>query len=294
MSDSTPPNADSLVVALSAQGVADVTLNRPLVRNAYDEHLVGLLHDAFRDLSKTPGVRAIVLQGAGTHFCAGADITWMRRAATFREDENLADAKRIAAMFQQLHSLPLPTIALVQGACLGGGVGLVAACDVVIAGRDAQFGLTEVRIGLTPSVISPYVVAAMGPRQAQRYLLTGERFSAARAHGIGLVHELVDDETGLRQARDQVVAAVLASCPSAVAATKALTARASWSHIDDAVSHKTAAHSAAMRVAADGREGMQAFLERRRPSWFATEHQGAAFGDERSPGMNTSSERERK
>jgi len=215
-----------------------------------------------------PDVRAVVLAGAGRSFSAGADLNWMRRTADYSEVENLADARALAGLMRTLDRLPKPTVALVQGAAYGGGVGLVACCDIAVASTAAVFSLSEVRLGLLPSVISPYVVDAIGPRAARRYFLTAERFDAAEARRLGLVHEVVAPED-LEAAGARVLAALAECGPAAQAASKALVARVARGPIDDAMVEDTARRIAALRATPEGREGVMAFLEKRKPSWRA-------------------------
>ena len=260
------------VLLAASEGVASVTLNREGVRNAYDGDMVQRLLEIFVDLRGRPQIRAVVVQSVGSTFCAGADLTWMQRLASVSTRENLDDAGRIAAMFRALDRLPQATLALVQGPCLGGAVGLVAACDVAIAARAAEFGLTEVRLGLVPSVVAPYVVRAIGTRRARRMILTGDRLGAEDAHRIGLIHELVDEPADLSAARDRMIAAILASSPAAIAASKELIEFVAERAIDDAVLRETAVRAGAARTTPEAEEGMAAFLQQRRPNWFTLEN----------------------
>jgi methylglutaconyl-CoA hydratase len=247
-------------------GVATVTLARPEIHNAFDESLIAQLTDVFVSLDDDPDVRAVVLAGAGKSFCAGADLNWMKRMAAFGDDENLRDANALAAMLRALYGLSKPTIARVHGAAYGGGVGLIAACDVAIAVPDATFALTEAKLGLIPATIGPYVIEAIGARQARRYFLTTERFGAAEALRIGLVHEVVDAGALDRRVRD-IVQAVMAAGPVAQLECKALIRGVAHRPIDADVIAGTAAHIAAVRASPEGREGVAAFLAKRRPAW---------------------------
>jgi methylglutaconyl-CoA hydratase len=211
-------------------------------------------------------VRVVVLTGAGRSFSAGADLNWMRRTATYGEAENLADARALAELMQTLDQLAKPTVARVNGAALGGGTGLVACCDIVVASERAVFGTTEVRLGLIPSVIGPYVLAAVGPRQARRLMLTGERISAAEAARLGLVHEVVADDR-LDAAVDRIAGELLKGGPDAIAAAKALIRDLAGRPISAELIDQTAQRIAALRATPEAREGVGAFLEKRTPGW---------------------------
>lgn len=245
--------------------VARVTLDRPEVRNAFDEILIDALTGAFLSFTEDAETRVVVLEGEGPTFCAGADVEWMRRAGSFSKLENEADAERMAGMLRAIDSCPCPVVAVVQGAAIGGGVGLVAAADVAIAAENAVFSLSEVKLGILPSVISPYVLRAIGARQARRYFLTGERFGAAEARRIGLVHEVVPDAE-LAAARDRIVAALLTSAPEAVGVAKALIADVSGKAPEEALP-VTVRTIAERRASDEAKEGLTAFLEKRAPSW---------------------------
>jgi methylglutaconyl-CoA hydratase len=212
-------------------------------------------------------VRAIVLTGAGKSFSAGADLNWMRRTTTYGEAENLRDANALAALMKALYELPQPTVARVNGAALGGGTGLVACCDVVVAGEDALFGTTEVRLGIMPAVIGPYVIAAIGARQARRLMLTGERITAQDAARIGLVHEVVAADQ-LDAAVERIVGDLLKGGPRASAAAKRLVHDLAGRPIDQELIDETARRIAALRATPEAREGLSAFLEKRRPGWI--------------------------
>lgn len=245
--------------------VARVTLDRPEVRNAFDEILIHALTGAFLSFTEDAETRVVVLEGEGPTFCAGADVEWMRRAGSFSKLENEADAERMAGMLRAIDSCPCPVVAVVQGAAIGGGVGLAAAADVAIAAENAVFSLSEVKLGILPSVISPYVLRAIGARQARRYFLTGERFGAAEARRIGLVHEVVPDAE-LAAARDRIVAALLTSAPEAVGVAKALIADVSGKAPEEALP-VTVRTIAERRASDEAKEGLTAFLEKRAPSW---------------------------
>ena len=248
--------------------VATITLNRPDVHNAFDETLIASLTAAFVSLDDNPDVRVVVLAAAGRSFCAGADLTWMKRMAGFGREENLADAQALATMLRALYALSKPTIARVTGAAYGGGVGLVAACDIALGVPDATFALSEAKLGLIPATIGPYVIEAIGARRARRYFLTAERFGAEEARAMGLLHEVVAREA--LDARIAVLVELLkAAGPAAQLECKALIRGVAHRPIDDDVIAGTAAHIAAVRASPEGREGVAAFLERRRPSWLA-------------------------
>jgi methylglutaconyl-CoA hydratase len=269
---SPPPAASPAAPAYTAlvlthrNEVALVGLNRPQVRNAFDETLIAELTACFAALDADPRVRVVVVYGEGEAFCAGGDLNWMRRMAAFGYEENLADAGALARMYQTLHRLSKPTIACVQGAAFGGGVGLVACCDIAIAATDATFALSEARLGLIPATIGPYVVAAIGARQAHRYFLTAERFTAAEAYRIGLVHELA--QPGELDAKvNEMLGELLVAGPHAQAAAKALIRAVAGRPIDEKVILDTAERIAVARASDEGREGVAAFLTKRSPAW---------------------------
>jgi methylglutaconyl-CoA hydratase len=253
-----------------AEHVATVTLNRPELHNAFDDRLIHELTHALEKIGRDPAVRVVVLRGAGKSFSAGADLNWMKRMASYTEADNMRDAVAMANLMHTLAALPRPTIARVQGAALGGGVGLVACCDIAIAAEEAVFSLSEVRLGLIPSVISPYVMRAIGRRAAHRYFLTAERFSAADALRIGLVHE-VAASSELDRRVSAVIAELMKGGPHALAAAKQLISDVAQARLDDALVAETARRIAAIRVSPEGREGIAAFLEKRKPGWMSGE-----------------------
>jgi methylglutaconyl-CoA hydratase len=257
----------SVLLEASPSGVATVTLNRPELHNAFNDTVVERLGDIFADLAAQDGIRIVLLRANGPSFSAGADLEWMRRAAEYDEERNLEDAQVLGRMLENLYRMPKPTVALVQGSAYGGGVGLVAACDVAIAVKGASFALTEVRLGLVPAVISPYVVGAIGARQARRYFLTAERIAAAEALRIGLVHAVVEDDAALDGAAGKLVAQVMAAAPGAVADAKELIATVLHQPIDDVLVEETARRIAERRASDEGREGIAAFLDKRKPRW---------------------------
>jgi methylglutaconyl-CoA hydratase len=244
--------------------VATVSLNRPQVNNAYDAVLIQGLHDAMDALGDN--VRVVVLKGAGKHFQAGADLKWIARVAAQGEAENAAASHATALAVYRLNALPMPTVALVQGGCFGGGTGIVAACDVVIAADDALFSIAETRWGLTAAIILPQLADAIGVRQVRRYALTGERFGAEEARRIGLVHEVVP-LAGLAPAGEKAVAQLLQNAPQANAQTKSTALEFAWGRPADAVQGRLIAAHAAKRRSAEAREGLASFAEKRAARW---------------------------
>jgi len=249
-------------------GVATLTLNRPEVRNAFNDEVIAELSQAFAELGAREAVRAIVLAANGPAFCAGADLNWMRRMADYTRDENLADAGKLAEMLRVIYECPKPTIARVQGDVFAGGMGLVAACDMALSVDSASYCLSEVRLGLIPATISPYVIRAMGARAAQRYFLTAERFSAAEALRIGFVHEVVPAEA-LDARLAELVQALVGASPNAVREAKRLVQQVAGREIDAALIAQTVEGIADIRASAEGKEGVQAFLQKRKPGWLA-------------------------
>jgi methylglutaconyl-CoA hydratase len=256
---------DSGVVRLEHDGpIARVRLSRPEVHNAFDPQMIGAVREIFDALTTDNSCRAVVLGGEGPSFCAGADLRWMRDSLEYTAAENLRDAQALAAMLQAVAGCPIPVVARVHGSALGGGVGLVAACDIVIAADDARFGFTEARLGLAPAVVAPYVVARIGAGRARSLFLTADRFDTAAALRIGLVDTIVP-ETELDSTIERTLASILANGPNAVRACKALLARVGGSS-DDHEAYVTSM-IAALRISAEGQEGVRAFLEKRVPSW---------------------------
>lgn len=247
--------------------VAWLTLNRPDRHNAFDDSLITDLTAALRDVGSNDTVRAVVLAANGKSFSAGADLGWMQRAAAYGEAENRRDAEALSALLTTLDTLQKPTLARVQGAAYGGGVGLVAACDIALGCRDARFALTEVRLGLAPAVISPFVIAAIGNRQARRLFLTAERFDADHAAAIGLLHEVCDDEAALDQMLDRCLDDLLAGGPAAQAAAKKLVRDVSQRPHDNTLHADNATLIARLRASPEGREGLAAFFDKRPPAW---------------------------
>jgi methylglutaconyl-CoA hydratase len=265
----TDASSRTAVIEATADGVATVIINRPSRRNAFDSEVIGALHEAFETLEAADGVRLVFVRGAGGTFSAGADLAWMREAAELSESDNREDAMAMAHMLHRLHALPMLTCALVEGSAFGGGAGLVAACDMAIATRDARFAFSEVKLGLIAATISPYVVAALGPRRARALFATGRAFDAQAAHTFGLVDEVVDDASALETARDRLAAQVVDCAPGAVSESKRLVDHVAGRTIDHGLMSETAHWIARVRVSPEGREGVAAFLDHRRPAWGA-------------------------
>lgn len=258
--------AEHLKISADA-GVCTIALDRPTVRNAFDDATIRELTTALDDAAADDSVRIVVLTGTGDVFSAGGDLNWMRRMVNFDEAANRADALQLAGLMHTLYTLPKPTIARVNGAAFGGAVGLTACCDIAIASELAKFSLSEVRLGLVPAAIAPYVIAAIGPRQASRYFLTAEVFDAAAARDIGLVHEVTRaDEL------DNAVAACIADLrkagPEALVAAKRMVRRLTPLTIDDKITQHTAEVIARLRVSDEGQDGLSAFLDKRKPRWL--------------------------
>jgi methylglutaconyl-CoA hydratase len=238
------------------------------VRNAFNDELIAAISAAFVDIEATPAVRVVVVAARGAAFCAGADLHWMRAMANYSHAENQADALKVARMFQAVHACSRPVIARVQGDAFGGGVGLVAACDLAVSVDSAHFVLSEVKLGLVAATISPHLVRAMGARATARYMLTAERFEAARAHELGLIHEFASPTT-LDAAVDAFTQALLAASPMALAASKRLLAELTHLPEGEELLATTARAIADARASSEGREGITAFLEKRAPGWIA-------------------------
>jgi methylglutaconyl-CoA hydratase len=266
MSDDTGPE-EPVLLNITAEGVAVVTLNRPKVHNAFNPEVIERLYDLWDDIEDQPNIRVVLIDGAGPSFSAGADLNWMKRAGSLTPSENREDARGLADMLLKLRGLPQPTVALVHGAAIAGGMGLVSACDIAIASADAVFGLSEVRLGIIPAVISPYVIEAIGPRAARRYFLTGERFGAEEAKRLGLVHVLVPDRSGLSSEAERITAALLAGAPGAITAAKDLLATVTGAPIDATLAAETARRIADQRGTDEAKEGLSSFLEKRKPNW---------------------------
>ena len=258
---------DKVITDIDDHGVARVRLNNPDKHNAFDDEIIGELTEVFVAIADNSNVRVMVLGSEGKSFSAGADLEWMKRMASYSYDENLRDASALALMLKTLNEIPQPTIARVQGAAFGGAVGLISCCDMAVAASAARFSLSEVKIGLVPATISPYVIAAIGQRAARRYFVTAERFDAHRALQLGLVNEVVDAEQ-LDQEIDRLINTLLANGPEAVTGAKQLVFDVAGKPIDQQLIDATCETIAAIRVSEQGQEGLQAFLERRKPQWI--------------------------
>jgi methylglutaconyl-CoA hydratase len=245
-----------------------ITLNRPERHNAFDDVVIGELTEALRSMEAEDALRVIVLSGAGPSFSAGADLEWMKRAAAYSKDENLRDSMALGALMRTLDHLRKPTIARVHGNAFGGGVGLVACCDIAVATQRAQFAFSEVKLGLIPAVISPSVIAAIGARNARRYFVTGERFDAAQAFQMGLVHDLAGDDDDLDDKVGAIVDAIMLAGPVAQREAKELVRAVANRPMHSEILQDTADRIARIRVSPEGREGVSAFLEKRKASWI--------------------------
>ena len=258
-------NPASPIRIVRRQATTWVMLNRPQVHNAFDDEVIAELHRAAEALAEEPDVRVVVLAGEGPSFSAGADVRWMQRMVGASEEENRADAEKMARMFEAWYRLPKPVVGRIQGAALGGGVGLTAVCDIVVASVDAEFGLTEIRLGILPAVISPFVVPKIGISAARELFLTGERFSAEKAREIGLVHYVVVPEK-LDEEVERVIEKLMAGAPQAQARAKRLLAFVPGKTPEEA-RETTTRNIAEARAGAEGQDGLKAFLEKRRASW---------------------------
>ncbi|MDX1540894.1 MAG: enoyl-CoA hydratase-related protein [Geminicoccaceae bacterium] len=252
---------------LDERGVATVRLNRPAVHNAYDDRLIDALSEAIGSFGADPRVRLLVLRANGKHFQAGADLAFLKKAGGFAPDQNLEFSRRTTEAMRALNAFARPTLALIHGACYGGGVGLVAACDIAIATESATFALTEVRWGVIPAPIVPQLCAALGVRGVRRYGITGERFDAREAHRLGLVHEVCADGD-LDAAAAPVIDAVLLGAPQAIAESKALVLEHGGLEITEATVRGLSLQAAARRASAEAKEGLSSFLEKRKPAWY--------------------------
>jgi len=263
----TDSQSDLVLIEATPAGVATVTINRAARKNAFNAEVIAALREAFETLAGADGVRVIFVTGAGGSFCAGADLQWMADAADYTESDNRDDAMQMAVMLKHLYDLPALTVALVRGEAFGGGAGLAAACDLVVATRDARFSFSEVKLGLIPATISPYVVAAIGPRRARGLFATGRAFDAAFAKEIGLVDEVVADSEALAGARERIATEIMACAPGAVDKAKRLVAEIAGRPIDHGLMEETARRIAHARMSDEGREGVRAFLDRRPAGW---------------------------
>jgi len=257
----------TVITNIDSRGVARVTMNRPEKHNAFDDSVIAELREAFDDIAARDEVRVVVLASQGKNFSAGADLGWMKRMAEYDYEHNHHDAQLLAGMLKALHDLPQPTIARVQGAAFGGAVGLVSCCDMAVAGESASFCLSEVKIGLIPATISPYVITAMGERAARRYFTTAERFRAAEGLRLGLVSEVVGEDE-LDAAVDTLVDALLQNGPQAVRAAKQLVVDVAGREITADLIEDTCERIAQIRISDEGQEGLGAFLNKRKPNWL--------------------------
>lgn len=248
--------------------VATITLTQPEIRNAFSDEVIAEITAAFETVAQHPGVRAVVLAAEGPAFCAGANLNWMRRMADYSHEENLVDAGKLAAMLHAIYTCPQPTIARVQGDVYAGGMGLVAACDMAVSVDTAHFCLSEVKIGLIPATIAPYVLRAMGPRAGHRYFLTAERFDASEALRTGFVHQVIAADA-LDDAVDGLLKHLLQASPAALKACKKLVIDTAEREINEALVRDTVEGIAEIRASAEGKEGVQAFLGKRKPAWLS-------------------------
>jgi methylglutaconyl-CoA hydratase len=263
----TDATSTQVRIEATQDGAATVWINRPERKNAFDSITIAALHEAFETLTGAVGVRVVFVRGVGGTFSAGADAVWMDEATALTEADNREDAMTLARMLKTLHDLPQLTVALVEGSAFGGGAGIIAACDMAIATAEARISFSEVKLGLVPATISPYVVSAIGPRAARGLFATGRMFDAAHARHIGLVDEVVADAAALEAAQAKLATDILACAPGAVADAKALAFDVWARPIDHELMHETAHRIAKARVSAEGKEGVAAFLEKRKPHW---------------------------
>ncbi|HEX9500197.1 MAG TPA: enoyl-CoA hydratase-related protein [Thermoanaerobaculia bacterium] len=254
------------LLAEESDGVLLVTLNRPEVHNAFNDELITEAVELFRGVGQRD-VRAVVLRGSGSTFCAGADLNWMSGMLGYTRDENVRDSSNLARMYACINECPIPVVGRVQGAAIGGGVGLVAVCDIVVCTRDARFGLAEVKLGILPAVISPYVIAKIGETHARALFMTGERFDSERALRIGLVHRVADDTTALDAVIEETIAQIKTSGPEAVRECKKLIAHVASHELIDSIPYTIEA-IATRRVSQEGQAGMKAFLKKEKPPWI--------------------------
>ncbi len=260
------PNFNSLLIDVKNY-IATITLNRPEKRNAFNDEVISEIKHAFLHCGGRDDVRAVILTGNGKAFCAGADLNWMRAMADYTYEENLADANELAQMLKVIYHCPKPTVAMIQGDVYAGGMGLVSACDIAIAVETANFCLSEVKLGLIPATISPYVIRAMGARNAHRYFLTAEVFDAVEAKNMGFIHELANEDT-LQEKTAKVIKHLVNASPNAVKACKKLVQDVAYAPIDDNLINNTVADIANIRASDEGKEGVQSFLQKRKPNWL--------------------------
>jgi methylglutaconyl-CoA hydratase len=261
----------TIKVSKDSRGVLSVSLNRPEVRNAFNEEVMDDLAHAFGVEAAEKEVRAVVLKGEGPSFCAGGDLNWMKKAVDFSYEENLHDTRKLAQMFSLLNECPKPVIGAIHGAAIGGGVGLVSICDIAVSTADTQYSLSEVRLGIVPACIGPFVIAKIGASHARGLFMSAERFQGAKAKEIGLIHEVVADSAALDQAVQRILSQVLQCGPNAMSVAKRLVLDLSWperrSQFPDCLEY-VAKTLADLRISQEGQEGVRAFLEKRKPAWL--------------------------
>ncbi len=258
---------ETITLDATREGIAILTLNRPERHNAFNGQVIEELTDALETLEEQDTLRMVILRGAGKSFSAGADLEWMKAAQHWTREDNEADAMALAVMLRKLAELPQMTLALVQGAAMGGGAGLVAACDISVAMQGTTFSFSEVRLGLTPATISPFVISAIGPRWAKALFVTGERFDADYAKRIGLVQYTVKDASEMAEMEEHLADLAMAAAPGAVRDAKNLVLDFAGEQLSDALSRESAKRIAARRISDEGKEGLSAFLEKRKPDW---------------------------
>lgn len=264
--------SESVIFEASNDGIATLTLNRPDVHNAFDEHMIALLSSLFDQIAARDDLKCVVLRSEGKSFSAGADMNWMKRAAGYTEQQNTDDALALSAMLQKLYDLPQMTVALVDGAAMGGGFGLVSCCDIVLATERAKFCLSEVKLGLIPATIGPYVMRAIGARHMRRYAQTAEMIHANKALEIGLVHEVFEDTQSMQSYFEALcIYQVAKNAPAAVKEAKKLCRDLDGADLDEDLRHETAKCIANIRAGAEAKEGLSAFLEKRKPNWIKGE-----------------------
>ena len=258
---------ESILFQTTHQGIATITLNRPNVQNAFDDELIKKFISLLDQIENDSKIRVVILAANGRNFCAGGDLNWMKRMAKYSHAQNLADAQQLATLMFKLNTLNKPTIALVHGAAYGGGAGIIACCDIAIATTDANFCFSEVKLGLIPSVISPYVIAAIGERAARRYFLTAENFNAHEAHRLGLIHVVAHVEE-INNIKEKIIKHLLQNSPNAIISAKQLIQHVVNNPINSDLIEETAKRIADIRISPEGQEGLSAFLEKRSPKWL--------------------------
>jgi len=267
----TTPHFQSLHVERNSSGILTVTLQRPEVRNAFNETVIDELENVFSTLALETATRVVVLRGAGQAFCAGGDLNWMKKAIHFDFEENLADTRKLAKMFSLMNECPKPLIGVVHGAAIGGGVGLVSVCDVVLATEETVFSLSEVRLGIVPACIGPFVIAKIGASQARRFFISADRFKAHQAREIGLVHEVFGDMAALEGGLQKLLEQIVQCGPNAMAVAKKLVLDLSWPEKRESLENPleyVAQLLAHVRISDEGQEGVKAFLDKRKPAWL--------------------------